>query len=79
MADESVGNFVVTANYFGYRKAYEEVTNITWPGPSKLPPLNRPKCGFIGDDPICQEKRTLCNRKNENSFGFLFNGSFYVH
>ena len=56
IAEENRGEFVVVANYFGYRKMYEEVTNITWPGKKKVAPLNKPLCGYLGNDPICQEK-----------------------
>lgn len=54
MADEQIGDFVVVANYFGYRKMYEEVADIMWPGKWKKPPLNKPVCGYSGENLICQ-------------------------
>ncbi|XP_055338944.1 atrial natriuretic peptide receptor 1-like isoform X2 [Paramacrobiotus metropolitanus] len=54
MISEESGEFVVVANYFGYKKNYEEVANISWP--NGRPPLNKPYCGYMGESPLCVVK-----------------------
>ncbi|OQV21653.1 Atrial natriuretic peptide receptor 1 [Hypsibius exemplaris] len=58
------GDFVPVADYYGYKKAYEAVANITWPitrfpngTKARVAPLNRPLCGYLNDDPVCAEKK----------------------
>ncbi|KAI8419870.1 hypothetical protein MSG28_008497 [Choristoneura fumiferana] len=46
----------VVAFYHGLNSSYKPVAGkaIHWPGGRRGPPLDTPRCGFLGTDPMCQ-------------------------
>lgn len=44
------------ATYYGANRVYQKIPGyeITWSGGSNEPPVDVPKCGFLGDDVKCQ-------------------------
>ncbi|CAH0550987.1 unnamed protein product [Brassicogethes aeneus] len=59
--DPITGKFEVVANYYGLRKIYSPVEGkkIHWPGGREGPPPDKPKCGFLGNNPDCQHAEKL--------------------
>ncbi|XP_073953555.1 atrial natriuretic peptide receptor 1-like [Choristoneura fumiferana] len=54
--DPVTGKFEVVAFYHGLNSSYKPVAGkaIHWPGGRRGPPLDTPRCGFLGTDPMCQ-------------------------
>ncbi|XP_041984749.1 atrial natriuretic peptide receptor 1 [Aricia agestis] len=54
--DPVTGKFEVVAFYHGLNSSYKAVAGkaIHWPGGRREPPPDKPRCGFLGNDPICQ-------------------------
>ncbi|XP_054277953.1 atrial natriuretic peptide receptor 1-like [Macrosteles quadrilineatus] len=65
--DPITGKFEVVAHYYGVNRTYQPVANkrIHWPGGKEGPPADIPRCGFMGNDPICHES-------NEHHTIFLY-------
>ncbi|XP_038211303.1 atrial natriuretic peptide receptor 1 [Zerene cesonia] len=59
--DPVTGKFEVVAFYHGLNMSYKPVAGkaIHWPGGRRAPPPDKPRCGFLGTDPICQEAQTV--------------------
>lgn len=55
--DPITGKFEVVAHYYGINRQYNPVANkrIHWPGGKEGPPPDVPPCGFMGNDPSCQD------------------------
>lgn len=55
--DPITGKFEVVAHYYGMNRKYTAVANkrIHWPGGKEGPPPDVPPCGFMGNDPSCQD------------------------
>ncbi|CAH0713160.1 unnamed protein product, partial [Brenthis ino] len=54
--DPVTGKFEVVAFYHGLNMSYKPVAGkaIHWPGGRRGPPPDKPRCGFLGTDPMCQ-------------------------
>ncbi|XP_045777182.1 atrial natriuretic peptide receptor 1 [Maniola jurtina] len=54
--DPVTGKFEVVAFYHGLNSSYKPVAGkaIHWPGGKRGPPPDKPRCGFLGTDPMCQ-------------------------
>ncbi|CAG9563814.1 unnamed protein product [Danaus chrysippus] len=54
--DPVTGKFEVVAFYHGLNMSYKAVPGkaIHWPGGRRAPPPDKPRCGFLGTDPMCQ-------------------------
>ncbi|XP_028166648.1 atrial natriuretic peptide receptor 1 [Ostrinia furnacalis] len=54
--DPVTGKFEVVAFYHGLNGSYKPVAGkaIHWPGGRRGPPPDTPRCGFLGNDPMCQ-------------------------
>ncbi|CAF4914628.1 unnamed protein product [Pieris macdunnoughi] len=54
--DPVTGKFEVVAFYHGLNMSYKPVAGkaIHWPGGRRSPPPDKPRCGFLGNDPLCQ-------------------------
>ncbi|XP_026495452.1 atrial natriuretic peptide receptor 1 [Vanessa tameamea] len=54
--DPVTGKFEVVAFYHGLNSSYKPVAGkaIHWPGGRRAPPPDKPRCGFLGTDPVCQ-------------------------
>ncbi|CAH2089754.1 unnamed protein product [Euphydryas editha] len=54
--DPVTGKFEVVAFYHGLNSSYKPVAGkaIHWPGGRREPPPDKPRCGFLGNDPVCQ-------------------------
>ncbi|XP_063831015.1 atrial natriuretic peptide receptor 1-like [Ostrinia nubilalis] len=57
--DPVTGKFEVVAFYHGLNGSYKPVAGkaIHWPGGRRGPPPDTPRCGFLGNDPMCQGAR----------------------
>ncbi|XP_041372122.1 atrial natriuretic peptide receptor 1-like [Gigantopelta aegis] len=55
--DPETGDFQTVAHSFGEEPFYipYQGRTIHWPGPTQQPPLNVPRCGYLGNFSICQE------------------------
>lgn len=53
--DPITGEFEVIAHYYGQTKLYNPITGkrIHWPAGRDGPPQDVPRCGFLGNDPVC--------------------------
>ncbi|OWA52173.1 Atrial natriuretic peptide receptor 2 [Hypsibius exemplaris] len=49
------GQFVLVAEFYGYRGIYENITPIVWLNAANKPVINKPLCDFDGNDPVCVE------------------------
>lgn len=54
--DPITGRFQVVAHYYGIDRRYSQVSGkrIHWPGGREGPSMDVPKCGFLGNNPECQ-------------------------
>ncbi|GBP68597.1 Atrial natriuretic peptide receptor 1 [Eumeta japonica] len=54
--DPVTGKFEVVAFYHGVNTSYQPIDGkaIHWPGGRRAPPPDKPRCGFLGNDPKCQ-------------------------